>query len=61
MKKEAIYHHLYSSKEDLTAVIEEYLTFYNSQRPHRKLGMETPVRFEAGFYDFMDRYATRNS
>lgn len=56
MKKEAIYHHLYSSTQDLKKVIEEYLTFYNSQRPHRKLGMETPTAFEAGFKTFQEKY-----
>lgn len=53
MKKEAIYHHMYSSEADLKYVIEEYLTFYNSQRPHRKLNMQTPVSFEADFHNFM--------
>lgn len=52
MKKEAIYHHMYSSQANLKKVIEEHLTFYNSQRPQRKLGMEIPIAFEAGFYNF---------
>ena len=47
---------MYSSQESLKKIIEEYLTFYNSQRPHRKLGMETPVAFEAGFYAFQAKY-----
>lgn len=36
-------------------VYREYLTFYNSQQPHRKLGMETPVAFEAGFSTFQKK------
>lgn len=56
MKKEEIYHHLYSSEADLKLAIEEYLTFYNSQRPHRKLNMQTPVSFEAEFNHFIENY-----
>lgn len=56
MKKEEIYHHLYTSEEELKYTIEEYLTFYNSQRPHRKLNMQTPVSFETNFYRFIENY-----
>ena len=56
MKKEEIYHHLYTCEDDLRSAIEEYLTFYNSQRPHRKLSMQTPVSFETDFYHFMENY-----
>ena len=31
---------------ELKCTIDTYLTFYNSQRPHRKLNMQTPVAFE---------------
>ncbi len=50
MKKEAVYHHLYSTPEDLIAVMEEYIQFYNEERPHRKLNMKTPLEFEAEYY-----------
>lgn len=56
MKKEEIYHHLYAFEAELKCAIEEYLTFYNSQRPHRKLNMQTPVSFENNFYCFIENY-----
>lgn len=50
LKKEALYHHLYGTPQDLEAVLEEYIQFYNRQRPHRKLNMKTPVQYEAEFF-----------
>ena len=50
LKKEALYHHLYGTPQDLEAVLEEYIQFYNGQRPHRKLNMKTPVQYEAEFF-----------
>lgn len=61
MKKEEIYHHLYASEAELRCAIEEYLTFYNSQRPHRKLNMQTPVSFENNFYYFIENYGKQPS
>lgn len=49
LKKEALYHHLYDNTEQLKEVLEEYIYFYNVERPHRKLKMKTPEQFEAGF------------
>ena len=34
LKKEALYHHLYGTPQELQAVLDEYINFYNSQRPH---------------------------
>ena len=31
-------------------VLDEYINFYNSQRPHRKLNMKTPNQYESAFY-----------
>lgn len=50
MKKEALYHHLYGTPQELQAVLDEYINFYNSQRPHRKLNMKTPNQYESAFY-----------
>ncbi len=49
LKKEAIYHNLYKTLDELIAVMEEYIHFYNENRPHRKLNMKTPLQFEAEF------------
>jgi len=50
LKKEALYHHLYGTPQELTEVLEEYIEFYNGQRPHRKLNMKTPIQYEAEFF-----------
>lgn len=49
LKKEAIYHNLYNSSEELKVVMEEYIHFYNEERPHRKLNMKTPLQIETEF------------
>lgn len=50
LKKEALYHHLYNTPQELTAVLDEYIDFYNRYRPHRKLNMNTPIQYEAEFF-----------
>lgn len=50
LKKEALYHHLYKTPQELEEVLEEYIEFYNGQRPHRKLNMKTPIQYEAEFF-----------
>lgn len=50
LKKEAVYHHLYATPEELVAVMEEYIHFYNEERPHRKLNMKTPLEFEMEYH-----------
>lgn len=50
LKKEAVYHHLYATPEELNAVMEEYIHFYNEERPHRKLNMKTPFEFETEYH-----------
>ena len=46
LKKEAIYHHLYETPEDLSATMDAYVAFYNEKRPHRALNMLTPAEKE---------------
>lgn len=50
LKKEALYHHLYAEPQELDAVMREYSHFYNTERPHRKLNMKTPLQFETEFF-----------
>ena len=50
LKKEALYHHLYETPQELEEVLEEYIEFYNGYRPHRKLNMKTPIQYEAEFF-----------
>lgn len=50
LKKEALYHHLYETPQELEETLKEYIEFYNSYRPHRKLNMKTPIQHEAEFF-----------
>lgn len=47
MKQEEIYRHDYTSEKSFRNGVENYITFYNSRRPHRTLNFKTPVQFEA--------------
>ena len=50
MKKEAIYHHVYETMDELCATLENYITFYNEKRPHRALNMLTPLEKEREYW-----------
>lgn len=50
LKNESIYRSLYSSADELSAAVDEYITFYNDYRPHRTLKMKTPSQYETEFY-----------
>ena len=49
LKKEAIYHYLYATPNDLRITLDSYVKFYNEERPHRALNMLTPKEKEAEF------------
>ena len=49
MKREELSHNYYNSIENLEQTVSEYVSFYNEQRPHYKLGNKTPVQCEAEF------------
>lgn len=36
--------------EDLKKSVDEYMSFYNDVRPHRKLGFKTPTEAEIDYY-----------
>ena len=50
MKKEAIYHHVYETMDELCATLEIYISFYNEKRPHRALNMLTPLEKEREYW-----------
>ena len=51
LKREELSHNRYNSAEDLEETIREYIEFYNSKRPHRKLNLQTPDQFEQNYWD----------
>lgn len=46
LKKEEIYRHIYNSFEELEKAIDEYVVFFNTQRPHASLKYNTPEEYE---------------
>lgn len=45
-KREEAYRKDYSSEADFRKSVDEYVRFYNEQRPHQTLAYKSPVRFE---------------
>jgi len=46
LKKEELYRTNYQSEHEFRKSIENYILFYNIERPHRTLGYRSPDRFE---------------
>ena len=50
MKQEELSHNYYHSEEELDATVTDYVNFFNTMRPHRKLAGQSPENFEKRFY-----------
>ena len=50
MKQEELSHNYYHSEEELEATVADYINFFNTMRPHRKLAGQSPENFEKRFY-----------
>gem|GEM_PF-672723 len=46
LKKEELYRTNYKSESQFRESVEDYVLFYNTERPHRTLAYRTPDRFE---------------
>ena len=46
MKREELYRTKYRSETDFRKTVDEYIIFYNTKRPHRKLQYKTPKQKE---------------
>ena len=51
MKQEELFHNYYHSEEELAATVADYINFFNTMRPHRKLAGQSPENFEKRFYE----------
>lgn len=49
MKREEISHNYYHTEEELDKTVTDFIDFYNSMRPHRKLHNLSPDQFEKSF------------
>ena len=45
-KHEHYYRHVYATKSELVAAVDNWIRFYNSNRRHSKLGMRSPSDYE---------------
>jgi len=50
MKREELSHNYYDRIEDLHRDVAEYISFFNDERPHQKLGLTTPTFIEEQFF-----------
>ena len=50
LKREELSHNTYDTQEQLVKDVDEFVNYYNSMRPHQKLGFKTPEQVEAEFY-----------
>ena len=50
MKQEELSHNYYHSAEELEVTVADYINFFNTMRPHRKLAGQSPENFEKRFY-----------
>ena len=50
MKREEISHNYYHSAEELEETVADFIEFYNSMRPHRKLHNLSHDQFERSFF-----------
>ena len=49
MKREELYRTKYRSENELKNGIDDYMIFYNKQRPQSKIRYKTPKQFEAEY------------
>ncbi len=50
MKREELSQNWYSSIEELRSTVDEYILFFNMQRPFRRLGNLTPEQYEKKYW-----------
>lgn len=50
MKKEELHRHTNFTAEELIQSVEEYIHFFNCERPHHRLKARTPEQVETDYY-----------
>ena len=51
LKREELYRHSYHSENEFKKSVEDYIGFYNNERPHAALDNKTPNAFENLYYE----------
>lgn len=47
LKQEELYRRMYRSEGEFKESVDDYMRFYNEERPHKTLHYKTPAQFEA--------------
>ena len=50
LKRDEIYQNIYDDINDLNTAVEEYINFFNNERPHQRLCFKTPRQVEDGYF-----------
>lgn len=56
IKKEELYRTKYRSESDFRAAVDQYIQFYNKQRPHAKLQYKTPEQAEQQYSSIHEEF-----
>ena len=51
LKSEELYRRIYRSEREFRESVDDYMRFYNEERPHKTLHYKTPNQFEAEYYN----------
>ena len=54
IKTELIYRNTFKTPKEMKLAIDEYIVFYNSVRPHSKLGNKTPDKVEKEYFESLN-------
>ena len=55
IKKEELYSTNFQSEREFYKSVDNYMLFYNNDRPHRRLAYKTPEKFEAMYKEKLDK------
>lgn len=55
LKKECVFHKKFNTIEEVSETVEEYVSFFNGYRPHRRLNMKTPNEVEEQYFERIKR------
>jgi transposase InsO family protein len=50
LKRDEIYQNIYDDINNLNPAVEEYINFFNNERPHQRLCFKTPRQVEDGYF-----------
>jgi len=49
LKRDELYQHIYNGLIDIKVAVDEYIYYFNNERPHQRLGLKTPKQIEDNY------------